>query len=415
MSRVKSLLYLIIRVNLVILIIFFPYDLYYSNIMLVIAIILLFFYVTIYRRDKIYKQNTFVFILVSLFYFWRICSLFYSDDIAQSLTNLTQSLSLFALPLLIIVFDAFGKALYKSLIKAHMIGILILFIVVETSIIYQIFADNKDLTWLFSWQYGYNNLANILGNGSNYISLYITIICLYVNINLTKKAGSILEYTIFIVSILLLFQFQNRNHIIFLIFFSFSLLLYYKRYKVLLTSAFILVLLLKFMIDSEDSNMRYYERRFVESFSINELFEGEKRLNRWAASIDLIKNNFWIGTGNGDIGKVRNEYFVKHGLVKSANKGYNDHNQYIQIFATYGFVGILLFAVHVFIYFFVVSKSKMRSYYLIFYCFFLFAFLTESVLERNKGIVLYSLYFSVALNSSLRTYRINSNEKLDNE
>jgi len=108
----------------------------------------------------------------------------------------------------------------------------------------------------------------------------------------------------------------------------------------------------------------------------------------------LVENAAFFGYGIGDVQDVLNESYIAQGYKKLAVDTYNAHNQYIQIALTAGLTGLLIFLASNIILYRQFIKSK-NSQGLLVLTFFLMVFLTESYLERQNGIIMYSFIMSM--------------------
>jgi len=126
--------------------------------------------------------------------------------------------------------------------------------------------------------------------------------------------------------------------------------------------------------------------------------EGERnvltfRLAKWSTYIDIIKEHFWFGTTEGDIKTVRQNAYIGRGYDNLAKLNYNAHNQFLEVGATYGITGLIIFLLFLF------QPLFARNYHPLFLGFLLItiiSFTTETVLNRQQGILavmfLYALY-----------------------
>jgi O-antigen ligase len=128
---------------------------------------------------------------------------------------------------------------------------------------------------------------------------------------------------------------------------------------------------------------------------IDESTEG-KRVYIWKSAIEVIKENLWLGTGVGnDNQALANEYNEK-GYFFLAKKNLNAHNQYLQVFMTLGIAGFIFF----------VAYSILPLYYGIrhkdlliisFAVIMIVNMLTESVLNRQAGIIFWTIWGTLLL------------------
>jgi O-antigen ligase len=113
------------------------------------------------------------------------------------------------------------------------------------------------------------------------------------------------------------------------------------------------------------------------------------RILIWEQAIELIKENFLIGVGTGDI---KDELFVKYkssGMQGALDNRLNVHNQYLQVFATLGIIGFIVFTLAIVLPFLKAIKSK-KNPYLIFIVIFSMNLLFESMLEKQGGVLFYA-------------------------
>lgn len=141
------------------------------------------------------------------------------------------------------------------------------------------------------------------------------------------------------------------------------------------------------------------KNRFFELLSVDRIVENTEtstgiRYIIWKSSIQLVENAAFFGYGIGDVQDVLNESYIAQGYKKLAVDTYNAHNQYIQIALTAGLTGLLIFLASNIILYRQFIKSK-NSQGLLVLTFFLMVFLTESYLERQNGIIMYSFIMSM--------------------
>lgn len=110
------------------------------------------------------------------------------------------------------------------------------------------------------------------------------------------------------------------------------------------------------------------------------------RLFTWKATIELIKDNFMIGTGTGDI---KNELIKKYSSMNAellVEKKLNSHNQFLQDFAKLGILNFILL-ISIFIYPLILSRFNTIVWItlLIFFINLLF----ESIFETQNGSIFF--------------------------
>ncbi len=120
------------------------------------------------------------------------------------------------------------------------------------------------------------------------------------------------------------------------------------------------------------------------------------RVSIWKCSWDVIEKNWLVGVGTGDVqDELQKAYEKRKFYFASRYNTYNAHNQFIQETLSQGFIGFLSFAGGIFIPVLVGLKRRSNAPYILFLLCFAFVCITESVLEVNKGIILYSFFNSI--------------------
>lgn len=104
--------------------------------------------------------------------------------------------------------------------------------------------------------------------------------------------------------------------------------------------------------------------------------------------INIIKRNPLIGYGPGDVQNELNECYKKFDTQAFTKISYNSHNQYFDYLASFGIFGTLIILFAFYYYCKIAVRGKNRLY-LNFLILFYIVFLTENVLYRNSGMVLF--------------------------
>lgn len=120
------------------------------------------------------------------------------------------------------------------------------------------------------------------------------------------------------------------------------------------------------------------------------------RLATWNCGIDVIKKHPWFGVGTGDYSDELIKAFEARKFYYMLNMGGGIHNQYMEALISWGIIGLGVFLYGILYPFYLAFRQK-NYLYCAFLIIFLLAFLTESVLSRYSGIVLYALFGSILL------------------
>ncbi|MDX1903396.1 MAG: O-antigen ligase family protein [Thermonemataceae bacterium] len=117
----------------------------------------------------------------------------------------------------------------------------------------------------------------------------------------------------------------------------------------------------------------------------------------WECAWEVVEGNFWYGVGTGDVQtSLQQSYEENNFLFASRYNEFNAHNQFLETQLSVGIIGFLLLLFN-FIYLFI---RGLRKGSLLIFAFTLYIFLnslTESFLERQKGITLYAFIAAILL------------------
>jgi len=128
----------------------------------------------------------------------------------------------------------------------------------------------------------------------------------------------------------------------------------------------------------------------------------------WKNCIELIQENPLLGVGTGDVKNALYEKYEQYGYVSALEKQIGPHNQYLQSFAELGIFGVLIILVLLWYPFLYGIKHK--NHLLIWVSIaFIISCLTESMLERQAGIVLFNFFLPILL---IQIKRQNNNDTI---
>jgi len=107
----------------------------------------------------------------------------------------------------------------------------------------------------------------------------------------------------------------------------------------------------------------------------------------WATGLEIIKNNFWIGVGTGNIQDAINTYYNQHPEILEEQYRKHSHNQYITTFINSGLFGFLFFIFFLLIS--VKSQPKKSVYFITSLVIHFLSMLSEDTLETQAGVGLF--------------------------
>lgn len=359
------------------------------------------------------KQDQF-FILSALLYIWYIIQLLFTHHPDIGRFEIEQKAALLCLPLVLLSRKAIIAHLRPLFFNAHILaatGALLICLLLST---YQ-FTQTGDAK-----VFVYHALANQIGLSAIYLSMLCVAAALYIQVNLNQQflkfKKQYFGLLIFLsLGILLL---ASKTQIVVYAVLSLGVVIYQLRNKkgplFISVGVFALVALLLLTTDNP-IRKRFNDIRgisepmmYQKDFSPDIYFDGmaiRVVLARFGFEILQENNAYILGISPGDNRALLNDKIKEHNLYTGddsiSNHGYlnyNYHNQYMEVLMACGIIGLLLLVL-IMGYLLYICIVHRQSELLLFVLLYAACFVTESVLEREVGIVSFSLFFSVLLAS----------------
>ncbi len=122
----------------------------------------------------------------------------------------------------------------------------------------------------------------------------------------------------------------------------------------------------------------------------------DSRVLIWRTSIEMIKENFWIGQGTGDVKDQMLNQYLKKGIEGAYNNKYNNHSQLLQTFVTLGVWGFLILIGGIL---YLLRMGIRYKYFplILFSLLVVLNFTLESMLEVQAGVMFYGLFAAFLL------------------
>lgn len=359
------------------------------------------------RKIKSIKHKS-LFLIFILFYTLHLVGMIYTSNASEGLFDLEKKLSLLILPLVIST-SHLNTVQLKNILKSFLCSALI------SSIICLVYAFHRNnyfetfyhINWLY---FSYSDLTEIINIQPAYLSLYIAFSILlsffflienYSHYNWIKKItffSLILYLTVF------LFLLASRIAIVAMVIILFTGIIYffYKKnelYKGVLVLMLTGISLLAIMYQIPIVNERFMHILGIEhkNIWISQYGDGkvpEVRMIKWGCAWNIIKDNWIIGVGTGDIqDKLQIEY-QNINFDIAFDSRFNAHNQYLQTWLGIGLIGLLSYLTCLIIPGLIAWRGK-QYLYLSFIILFSICCFTESMLCRQNGIVFYAFFNSL--------------------
>lgn len=123
----------------------------------------------------------------------------------------------------------------------------------------------------------------------------------------------------------------------------------------------------------------------------------------------LFSQNFWTGTGTGDLDDEYKSIYTKNGTMLEKQYRHRSHNQYLTFFISFGIFGGLLCMLGWFAPLFI-NKGYKNYTFLIFFIIASISMLTDDTLETNTGVVFVSYFYSLLLWGKDKNIKTNKDE-----
>ncbi|SDQ14641.1 O-antigen ligase family protein [Flagellimonas zhangzhouensis] len=352
-----------------------------------------------YEKHKVGASEVKLILVFSTLFFLYIISLIWTDDFAVGLKQIEKKMSFLIFPTTLFLLKPFKSFRnINTFIKVYLIScaisscIILLYIGFNLN---EILQSNSNYVFSIKLRQAINS-APFIGEHPIYFSLLLAVSVLLLIYNrfsgwainallfsiygttllIASSRGVILG--LFVVMILIVFQnIKSRN----------------KRYAVL-TLLFIMCFSSYLLppIKARVNEIIFTKHLFPKGLHYNSF---NLRMGIYSCSFDIIKDAPIYGYGPADVqDRLDACYETKFETPAYAQQIYNTHNQYLDYLASFGILGFVLI-ICCFAYFIKISLGAKTNMYFNFLILFFLVLLTENLLSRNTGIVLFAAFNSL--------------------
>ena len=347
------------------------------------AIILLVVYWLFYNplREKLQllKENKVLFLLLSIPFWLAVIGLTYSTDFGGAIRGVELRIPFLVFPLILstvkLAFESTRYAL-RQLLWATLAATI--FAIIKVG-----YFKINDLGDYFY----YDKFSEFLEKHTTYFSLIVVTCMLYcLNEFFQSKRKKYFSLAVYVFFIFVLYILSVRISIIAILIGTVIILLYRLtlKYKII---GIVTIVLLAGSIYFTPNFQKRFEPSTTESLKIDDI---EFRRLHWKSVLETISyNGIFIGNGTRGNRDYLYSKYQEFGITSAHEEAYNAHNQYLEILMEQGVLGLLPFLLLLFFLTRSAIKSKDALGISILAVFVLYM-LTESILERQSGIVLFS-------------------------
>ena len=309
--------------------------------------------------------------------------LLYTEDVGSAFRDIELKAPFLIFPLIFSTVKLKTESLH-FVMKNFLLGVLAATVLAGIKVLY--FKINGLGNYLY-----YQDLYEFIDKHTTYFALFVVIAMLYLLqkffTSTSKKQYYLIAY-IFFVGVL--YVLSVRISVIALAAGSIILIIHHLNSRIKYAVIALVALLIGSLYITPNFQKRF-EPSQIENSEIN---DADFRKLHWQAVAETIAHNSLL-IGNGTRGNRDYLYskYKDYGLTSAYEDEYNAHNQYLETLLDFGILGLLMF----FLMLFYIAKLTLKENYLgfsILGVFLIFMF-TESILERQSGIVIFSFFMTI--------------------
>jgi O-antigen ligase len=166
--------------------------------------------------------------------------------------------------------------------------------------------------------------------------------------------------------------------------------------KIKISFWILLVFITVFILKSDRFYVAALGLKQIHEMPFEELGTAGQRLLIWESVLEVSEEHSLFGTGVGNDQEILNNNYRQKNLIPFYEKSLNAHNQFLQAFLVFGVLGLLFFVVYL-LYPLIMGLRLNDSYLTGFGIIILMNALTESILNRQSGVLFWTLWGFILL------------------
>ncbi len=380
-----------------------------------IFIAVLFLFVTLryfFFNPKIYKQNFSKIHVLFLAYFTLILiSLLYSENFNYGIKVAFSHIPFFIIPL-ISLFISKDEVDLGFISKYYINFLCLIFLILFIIAVYRNYEEGYSFIYFLNalfnsepnvekfkyfnyWYFVYDKFVEPINIQPIYLGLFTNIgVILLLFLNTYKKVKYFFPQFI-ILSLLVLFCGSRWQTLIFMLnYFLYVVFFHKSKYHKKVIILFLLGALITVVtLLNPVTKTRLKEAlNFKEAFYEDQFGSTSIRIKKWSSAIKCVLKSPFIGYGAGDGKEALLNQFKRDKFYLAYFNKYNSHNQYLDSLLYIGLGGLLTLFM-IFYYSYKWARNKM--YILLITNTFVVGFITESMLNRQWGIISFVFFFVI--------------------
>lgn len=359
------------------------------------------------EKVQVLRSNTYAGLLFAYFFVVLISS-FYSPDAQQAEAKLVLRIPMLVWPLMLGSIAILGHRAQRMLLRIFVIGTALSLVVCLVLALFKYMAYPHLEVFFFEELVPYYMIP------PHYMGMYVNFaygLLLYSIIRGRSYIGprwlSFATLGLLVVALILL-----SARMQYLVFFAIHLYLFYHFYRgrlstggLWLRGSAIFLIFMGLALALPESRARLYDT-YNELRSWDQMVDNKQTNARkylWQASLKVIGEQPWLGSGNGGENQrlheelAREPVYFWNGVEREAlhERGLNYHNSYLQHFAAGGLPGLLSFLALFLVPLWKGVSPPHRREAGLFLLICGFSFATESMLQRQAGVMFFSFFYAL--------------------
>lgn len=381
-----------------------PYSIKFNSILIILLVLNWFVEGHLKTKLKRFVSNKFALLFAGVFVVYLL-GMTYTGYPREGIFELEKKLSLLVFPLILSSIE-----IERKRIEYFFVGFVAtcLFAVIFSSFHYYFkYVSGSDLLIIFNSVHFRDHFTSLFKIHPTYLSLYLALsmlLTLHFSVKywtIAKSYHQILGVLILSYSTFIVFLLSARMPLIALLLTASSaltaLLIQRKSYSILVAILAILILAGGLLLKLPNFNARFMELRETAWQPPVGIYHNSTnlRIGILHCAFEGLKQYWLTGLGTGSVQPFLNSCYKQKGFSDVMYKdNYGLHNAYLDAWLNAGLAGFLILGASLLVP--AIYAFRFKNYlYLAFLLFFATCFLTESVLNSQKGVVLFALFNSL--------------------
>lgn len=378
-----------------------------SNV-LMFALLPMGIYILVKERCVLNKSDIVVLLLYSGLYIIHLVGLFGSDNINEAYYELEKKIPFLVAPWALSCSPYVLGNRYSLVLRSFVVGCILATLVCFGYAVYNYVAFT-DISY-----FEYNAFSEIIRMQPGYLAIYL---CFAISILLIEFNDNsvLLAFRVLLIgwlTIIVIILSARMQIIILSVIIIVSIVRYFKGsliktlFRLLLTSSCFLLITFSF------PQNRYRLKEAINP-DANRWGEQQIRGSIWPCAIETVSKSSYLGVGLGDVKDALEKCYIERdytSLTYWEGVRFNAHSQYLETLVGLGILGLLYFLILLGYLFFIFKQNKSELGYLFLFI-LMMSFLTESLLERQRGILIFTTFIPFLVFNSSKSSAVNERDK----